>query len=76
MKSEQEKKISIIRAEAESESAKIFNEAINTYGRAFLELKKLEAAQEIVQSLSRNSGVTYMPSGGMGSNAPNYLFRL
>jgi len=33
MKSEEEKKLTIIRAEAESESAKIFNNAINTYGR-------------------------------------------
>jgi len=33
MKSEEEKKLTIIRAEAESESAKIFNNAINQYGR-------------------------------------------
>lgn len=33
MKSEEEKKLTIIRAEAESESAKIFNMAINQYGR-------------------------------------------
>ena len=33
MKSEEEKKLTIIRAEAESESARIFNMAINKYGR-------------------------------------------
>jgi hypothetical protein len=31
-KSEEEKKLTIIRAEAESESARIFNESINNFG--------------------------------------------
>jgi len=31
-KSEEEKKLTIIRAEAESESARIFNESINKFG--------------------------------------------
>jgi prohibitin 1 len=38
MKSEEEKKITIINAEAESESARLFNEAIEKYGNSFLEL--------------------------------------
>lgn len=77
MKSEEEKKLTIIKAEAESESATIFNEAINKYGSTFLELKRLEAAHDIVQNLSRSSNVTYMPSGGPnGGSGSNFLFRL
>jgi len=43
-----------------------------------LELKRLEAAVEIVTNLSRSSGVTYMPSGSSesGSGNPNFLFKL
>lgn len=82
-KSEEEKKLTIIRAEAESESARIFNLAINAHGRgklkfnlilAFLELKRLEASIEIVTNLAKNSNVTYMPSSG--PDAPNFLYKL
>lgn len=62
MKSEQEKKITVIRAEAESESAKLFNEAIAQYGNAFLELKKLETSQTIVENVLKNSNVMFLPS--------------
>ena len=44
--------------------------------KAFLELKRLEAAVEIVTNLSRSSGVTYMPSGSGGTSSPNFLFKL
>jgi prohibitin 1 len=76
MKSEEEKKITIIRAEAESDSARIFNESIEKWGRAFLELKRLEAAREIVDNLSRSNNVIYMPGGGSGSGGNNFLYKL
>lgn len=84
MKSEEERKISIIKAEAESESARIFNENIEKYGTAYLELKRLEGAREIISNLSRSSNVTYLPSGSMSSSAssgsqsssPNFLFKI
>jgi prohibitin 1 len=76
MKSEEEKKITIIRAEAESESARIFNESIEKYGRAFLELKRLEAAREIVDNLSKSNNVTYMPGGNTSGGGANFLYKI
>jgi prohibitin 1 len=80
-KSEEERKLTIIKAEAESDSAKIFNEAIENYGRAFLELKRLEAAREIVDNLSKAKNVIYLPSVGQGGQAgvgssPNFLYKI
>ena len=79
-KSEEEKKLSIIRAEAESESARIFNESIEKHGRAFLELKRLEAAREIVENLSKSKNVTYLPSSSGNSHSDDkgmkFLYKL
>jgi prohibitin 1 len=85
-KSEEEKKITVIRAEAESESARLINESIATYGRAFLELKRLEAAKDIVENLSKSNNVTYLPGGGGDSSSSpsssssgqktNFLYKL
>lgn len=78
MKSEEEKKLTIIRAEAESESAEIFNNSIEKFGRAFLELKRLEAARDIVDSLSKNKNVTFLPgnSNASNGNGTNFLYKL
>jgi prohibitin 1 len=75
MKAEEEKKITIIKAEAESESARIFNESIEKHGRAFLELKRLEAAKEIVENLSKASNITYMPNSN-NDNSSKFLFKI
>jgi len=78
-KSEEEKKITIIRAEAESDSANIFNDAIEKYGSAFLELKKLEAAREIVENLSKSKNVVFLPGNSnseAGSGSSNFLFKI
>ena len=64
MKSEEQKKITVIKAEAESESAKIFNEAISKYGDAFLELKKIDTSLNIINNISSNNNVTFMPNSG------------
>lgn len=72
MKSEQEKRITVIKAEAESESAKLFNQAIAEYGVAFLELKKLNTALDIVENVSKNNNISFLPSG----NGSNFLYKL
>jgi hypothetical protein len=49
-----------------------------------LELKRIEAAKEIVDNLSKSTNVTYLPSmntsnqqGGVGGGSgPNYLFKI
>lgn len=73
LKQEQEKKITIIKAEAESESAMLFNEAISKYGSAFLELKKLEVSKEIIDNVSQNSNISFIP---YGTGNTNFLYKI
>ena len=62
-KSEQEKKAAIIRAEGESQAARVVSQALQ-YSPALVELRRIEAAKDIADTLSRSRNVTYLPSGG------------
>jgi len=62
-KSEQEKKAAIIRAEGESQAAKVVSEALEA-SPALVELRRIEAAKDIAETLSKSRNVTYLPSGG------------
>ena len=72
-KSEQEKKASIIRAEGESIAAKVVSEALEL-SPALVELRRIEAAKDIAETLSKSRNVTYLPSGGQ--NGSNMLLNL
>ena len=61
-KAEQERQAAVIRAEGEAEAASTISRALDKYGEAFVTLRKIEAAKAIVQSLSGNRNVTYIPS--------------
>ncbi|KAK4417863.1 Prohibitin-3, mitochondrial [Sesamum alatum] len=60
-KSEQEQKAAIIRAEGESECAKLISDATAAAGMGLIQLRKIEAAQENATTLSRNADVMYVP---------------
>lgn len=62
-KAEQEKKASIIRAEGESTAAKVVSEALEA-SPALVELRRIEAAKDIADTLSKSRNVTYLPSSG------------
>ena len=62
-KAEQEKKAAIIRAEGESTAAKVVSEALEE-SPALVELRRIEAAKDIADTLSKSRNVTYLPSGG------------
>ncbi|KAG6410183.1 hypothetical protein SASPL_128235 [Salvia splendens] len=62
MKAEQERRAAIIRAEGESESAKLISDATQAAGMGLIELRKIEAAKENAASMSRNGNVVYLPS--------------
>ena len=64
MKSDQERKAAVIKAEGESEAAKLISDATKLYGGGMIELRRIEAAKEIASTLGRNRSVTYMPSSG------------
>ncbi|EJD55706.1 prohibitin [Auricularia subglabra TFB-10046 SS5] len=63
-KAEQEKQAAVIRAEGEAEAALTISKAIDRAGEAFITLRRIEASKAIVQSLSGNRNVTWLPSSG------------
>lgn len=60
MQREEEKKASILRAEGESEGARLIAEAINKHGKGLVALRKIEAAQHIAETLSASPNVTFV----------------
>jgi len=60
LKSEQEKQATIIHAEGEAEAARLISEAMKE-GPGFITLRKIEAARDIADELSRNRNVVYIP---------------
>ena len=54
----------VIRAEGESESAKLISDATRTAGPGLIELRRIEAARDIAATLSKGRNVTYLPGGG------------
>ncbi len=80
MKAEQEKEAAIIRAEGESEAAAMIAKAMDK-GNGFLELRKIEAAKDIAETLSKSRNVIYLPGGGGGAaggggNSPSLLLNI
>ncbi|KIJ45485.1 hypothetical protein M422DRAFT_250804 [Sphaerobolus stellatus SS14] len=63
-KAEQERQAAVIRAEGEAEAAATISQALNKAGEAFVTFRKIEASKAIVQSLSGNPNVTYVPASG------------
>jgi prohibitin 1 len=67
-KAEQEKLAAIIRAEGEATAADLISKSLSKAGPGLVELRRIEAAKEIAQTLSSSRNVTYLPGGGKGSN--------
>ncbi|PIA51361.1 hypothetical protein AQUCO_01100290v1 [Aquilegia coerulea] len=63
MKAEQERRAAIIRAEGESESAKLISDATAAAGMGLIELRRIEASREIASTLARSGNVAYLPKG-------------
>ncbi|KAL6497584.1 Prohibitin-3, mitochondrial [Orobanche minor] len=61
-KAEQERRAAIIRAEGESESAKLISDATQAAGMGLIELRMIEAAKDNASTMSRNGNVVYLPS--------------
>lgn len=60
MQREEEKKANILRAEGESEGAKLIANAINKHGKGLVALRKIEAAQHIAQTLASSPNITFV----------------
>ena len=59
-----EKTASIIRTEGDGEAAELVSSALEKHGQGFIELKKINAARDIAQTMARSRNVTYLPGGG------------
>lgn len=62
-KAEQQKQAAIISAEGDSQAALLIANSLMEAGDGLVELRKLEAAEDIAFQLSRSRNVTYLPSG-------------
>ncbi|KAJ7550812.1 hypothetical protein O6H91_07G119500 [Diphasiastrum complanatum] len=74
-KAEQERRAAIIRAEGESEAAKLISDATAAAGFGLIELRRIEASREIAATLGKNRNVAYLPSGNnmlFGINPSNF----
>jgi len=67
-KAEQEKVAAITRAEGEAQAAKIISDALQKSGAGLIEVRRIDAAKEIAETLARSRNVTYLPSSNGGSN--------
>ena len=64
-KAEQEKRAAIIRAEGESAAAELISTALKEGGTGMIEVKRIDAAREIAETLSNNRNIIYLPNNGM-----------
>jgi len=61
----------VIRAEGDAEAADLIAASIGKVGEGLIELRKIETAMEVAESLSQSRGVTYLPnSQGVLLNMP------
>lgn len=60
---EQQKKAAIISAEGDSKAAELLAKAFSKAGGGLVELRKLEAAEDIAYQLSKSKSVVYLPQG-------------
>lgn len=72
-KADQERRAAIIRAQGESEAAKLISEATASAGMGLIELRRIEASREIAATLAKTPNVAYLPGGQnllLGLNQP------
>ncbi|KAM8715004.1 hypothetical protein ACLKA7_002107 [Drosophila subpalustris] len=62
-KAEQQKLASIISAEGDAGAADLLARSFGEAGDGLVELRRIEAAEDIAYQLSRSRGVAYLPSG-------------
>jgi len=62
-KAEQTKKATIISSEGDTKAAELLAKAFHSSGEGLVELRKIEAAEEIAANLSKSRNVVYLPSG-------------
>ncbi|XP_057331928.1 protein l(2)37Cc [Microplitis mediator] len=70
-KAEQQKKAAVISADGDAQAAALIAKSLNDHGEGLVELRRIEASEEIAYQLSRSRQITYLPSGpGVLLNLP------
>jgi len=67
-RAEQERQANVIRAEGEAESAETISRAVDKAGDGLIQIRRIDAAKEIAQTLGNNPNVTYLPGGARGGD--------
>jgi prohibitin 1 len=62
---EEETKAAILRAEGESEGARLVAEAISKYGPGLVAIRKIEAAQHVAEVLQGSSNITFLSGNAL-----------
>lgn len=62
-KEEQRKKAAVIRAEGDALGAEMIAKAIGEAGEGLIELRKIEAAEDIAYQMSQSPNIVYLPPG-------------
>jgi len=57
---EEEKKATIIRAEGDALAATMVSEAINKHGPGLVAIRKIEAAQYMVEKMNQNGNISFI----------------
>jgi prohibitin 1 len=63
LQAEQQKKAAVISAEGDAQAAILLAKSLGEAGDALVELRRIEAAEDIAYQLSRSRQVAYLPSG-------------
>lgn len=63
MRKEQETQATVIRAEADAEAARMVSEAIAKYGPGLVAMRKIEAAQYMVEMMAGNPNINFVHGG-------------
>jgi len=61
-KAEQEKKAAIISADGDAVSARLLAKAFGDAGMGLIELRRIEASEDVAYRLSRNRNISYLPN--------------
>mmetsp|Transcript_11116 Transcript_11116/g.29610 ORF Transcript_11116/g.29610 Transcript_11116/m.29610 type:complete len:285 (+) Transcript_11116:62-916(+) len=62
-RAEQERQATVIRSEGEAEAARMISEALREHGSGLIEVRRIDAAKDIAESLSKSPNVMYLPNG-------------
>jgi len=65
MKAEQEKRVRVIEAEGESEAAQLISDSLLKHGSGLIEVRRIDAAKEIAETMAASRNVAYLPGAGM-----------